>query len=57
MEEQVYDDLLEFLHMLDFKKINDNEIEIVSNRFTIDELPATIQDYIKDYLRYMETVE
>lgn len=57
MNEQELEDLKEFLNMLDFKKIDDKEVEVVSNRFNINELPASIQNFLEIYFNYLETVE
>ena len=54
--EQEFQDLIEFFKMLDFGLTDDGEIELVSNRFHLEELPATIQNYLKIYFEYMEQI-
>jgi hypothetical protein len=49
-------ELLEFFLELDFKKIDDNTVEIVSNRFCLDDLPAFIKYQIELYLEALEII-
>lgn len=55
--EQLLADFNEFMHNLDWQKIDDQNVEIVSNRFNLKELPATIQNYIKSYFAYINTID
>lgn len=55
--EQEFQDLVEFLKMLDFDVTVNGDIEIVPNQFTLDELPATIQNYLKSYFEYLEQIK
>lgn len=55
--EQEFQDLVEFLKMLDFDVTVNGDIEIVPNQFTLDELPATIQNYLKGYFEYLEQIK
>ena len=57
MSEQEFQDLKEFLTMLDFDDIGDEKIRIVSNVFELKELPATVQNYIEYYLQYLSSVQ
>lgn len=47
-------DLMEFLKMLDFKKLGNGEIELVSNRFELQELPDTIKEYLVYYFTFLD---
>ena len=56
-KQQEFEDLIEFMLQLDFKKINDNEVELISNRFTLKELPAAVQVYINYYFEHLESID
>ena len=56
-DEQGFNDLKEFLHMLDFEEVNENEIRIVPNYFTLKELPASVQEYIRHYFEYLDSIQ
>jgi len=57
MDNQEYNDLKEFLSMLDFEEVEEGKIKIVENFFNLKELPASIQIHIKFYLEYLRSVE
>ncbi len=57
MTEQEQEDMIEFLRMLDFAKNENGVIRIVENWFTWEELPATIQNYLTDYFRHLESID
>ena len=46
--DQEFEDLKEFLHMIDFEQVGD-QIHIVENYFKLEDFPATVQNYIKKY--------
>ena len=54
---QGFEDLKEFLHMLDFQQVNENEVRIVPNYFLIKELPASIQEYLRHYFDYLDSIQ
>ena len=57
LTKQEANDLFEFLLSLDWKKINDNEVELVSNRFNLNELPEIVKNYIEGYLEAIELID
>ena len=56
-DEQLLEDLKEFLNMLDFKKVSDDEICIIENYFKIKDLPASIQVYLEKYFNYTDSIQ
>ena len=50
------EDLLEFFLQLDFEKVNDKEVKIVSNRFNFDDLPDFVRYQIELYLEALELI-
>ena len=57
LTKQEANDLFEFLLSLDWKKINDNEVELVSNRFNLNELPEIVKNCIEGYLEAIELID
>ena len=52
---QELDDLREFLNMLDFGIIN-GKVVIIENQFDMKELPATVQNHVYSYLKFIKTI-
>lgn len=50
-------DLIEFLNMLDFTEIFGDKIMIVSNYFRYEELPETVQKYLKNYFAHLKSID
>ena len=50
-------ELLEFFLKLDFKKIDDNTVEVVSKKFCLDDFPAFIKYQIELYLEAVEIID
>ena len=48
--------LIEFLKMLDFKMLKNGQVEIVSNRFTVEELPDEICKYLDYYFTFIQLI-
>ena len=53
--DQDFEDLKEFLHMIDFEQVGD-QIRIVENYFKLEDFPATVQNHIKKYFEYIDTI-
>lgn len=54
-ERQELEDLREFIRMLDFD-IEDGIVWTVENQFAFSELPATVQEYLKGYFAYIDSI-
>lgn len=57
MNEQELADLKDFLKMLDFEDMGKGLIRLVPNYFHYEELPATVQNYIDEYLNYLKSIQ
>lgn len=55
-KDQELQDLKEFLRCLDFEQVNDDEVRIVPNYFYIKDLPATVQEHLKKYFDYLDSI-
>lgn len=54
---EITDDLLEFFRNLDWYKIDDDTVVLVGNQFKLSELPKTVQEFVKSYFRYIDTID
>lgn len=50
------EELYDFIMSLDFKRIDENTIELIPNRFNLDELPETIKEYVNSYLDALDII-
>lgn len=57
MDEQELNDLREFLRMVDFERLPNGKIAIVENQFDLSELPATVQNHLDFYFKYLQSIE
>ena len=55
--EQGFEDLKEFLYMVDFEQVDDDTVRIVPNLFKIKELPASVQVHLKKYFEYLNSIQ
>lgn len=55
-ERQELEDLKEFFKMLDFERGNGSEIWTVENCLYFEDLPATVQEYLKSYFSYIDSI-
>ena len=49
-------ELLDFFLQLDFKRVDKNTVQIVENRFYLDELPEFVKYHIELYLEALEII-
>lgn len=50
------EELYDFIMSLDFKRIDENTIELIPNRFNLDEIPESIKEYIDSYLDALDII-
>ena len=56
-DKQNYDDLKEFLMMVDFERVGEDQVRIVPNYFFIKDLPASIQEHLRVYFAYLDSIQ
>ena len=50
------EELYDFIMSLDFKRIDENTVELIPNRFNLDEIPESIKEYIDSYLDALDII-